>query len=82
MLEDISKTQLACAWSNKKGSVKEKYQAVPIKDMPCIKNKTVTELPQNTQESMLQYFIEHLPSSTIAKHRYIAFFQQVFIGMR
>nr|CAI5838982.1 unnamed protein product [Callosobruchus analis] len=36
-LEDISKTQLACAWSGRKGIVQDKYKAVPVPEMPCIK---------------------------------------------
>lgn len=72
-LEDISKTQLSCIWTNTKDSVKEKYKATCITDMPCIKPKqgmaqVAVNLDDTLRRSILESFIKKLPNSAIAKH--------------
>nr|CAI5831074.1 unnamed protein product [Callosobruchus analis] len=70
-LEDISKTQLACAWSGRKGIVQDKYKAVPVPEMPCIKAAVPGPnifLNPNGQKSMFEFFIKNLSDSAIAKH--------------
>lgn len=60
-----------------RGTVKNKYRAVPIKDMPCIKQKlddpkrlTPVFCQTSPEDShIIDYFMENLPNSAIAKHR-------------
>lgn len=69
-LEEISKTELTCAWLNQKSVVQDKYKAVSIKDMPCFLEKINSYTSDSELEtSMRHYFIENLPNSTIAKHK-------------
>nr|CAI5848188.1 unnamed protein product [Callosobruchus analis] len=70
-LEDISKTQLACAWSGRKGIVQDKYKAFPVPEMRCIKAAVPGPnifLNPNGQKSMFEFFIKNLSDSAIAKH--------------
>ncbi|CAG9769675.1 unnamed protein product [Ceutorhynchus assimilis] len=71
-LEDISKTQLSCIWTDSKESVKEKYKAICVTEMPCIKPKLGKNLPVNInydlKKTILESFMKKLPNSAIAKH--------------
>ncbi|XP_030749252.1 uncharacterized protein LOC115877238 [Sitophilus oryzae] len=69
-LENISQTELSCAWANVKGSVIKKYKAVCINEMPCIKPNVVPAITvdEDMKKTMLNFFIKKLPKSAIAKH--------------
>lgn len=39
MLETLSQTDIKCSWAEQKISTNERYKPVPIKEMPCFKDK-------------------------------------------
>ncbi|CAG9773456.1 unnamed protein product [Ceutorhynchus assimilis] len=71
-LKDISKTQLNCIWTDSKKSVKQKYKATCVREMPCIKPKLGMNVPVNMNDDLrktvLESFMKKLPNSAIAKH--------------
>ncbi|XP_030758002.1 uncharacterized protein LOC115883733 [Sitophilus oryzae] len=69
-LEDISQTQLACAWSGRKGFVHNKYKAIPVLEMPCIRSKVGLDVSSDLQKQkcIFEFFIKNLPNCAIAKH--------------
>lgn len=70
-LEVISQTQIKCTWSKQKSLTEEKYHAVSINQMPCIKNVDDKELKLVVDaEKMYNFFIQKLPSSALAKHKF------------
>nr|CAI5857318.1 unnamed protein product [Callosobruchus analis] len=55
----------------RKGIVQDKYKAVPVPEMPCIKAAVPGPnifLNPNGQKSMFEFFIKNLSDSAIAKH--------------
>lgn len=70
-LEEISATDLKCVWSQQKNVTKQKYQAVPLTDMPCLSSK-INKSDNSTldKNKIFDFFISKLPHSAIAKHRY------------
>lgn len=57
-LEHVSKTDLKCAWSSTKGSVKEKYKAVPTSEMSCVNKISHIDLTPADSEWGLEHFIK------------------------
>lgn len=55
-------------WAVQNYEVREKYEAVPISEMPCFTNK-ITKNNLNFDENEMQtFFISQLPESAIAQH--------------
>lgn len=69
--EIISQTDLKCTWSKQKSMTEEKYQAVSIHKMPCLKDMTEDKEMQLVvdENKMYDFFVQQLPSSALAKHR-------------
>lgn len=69
-LEVVSQTDLKCVWSKQKNVVKDKYQAIPLIEMPCLKKKK-TQKNENINvdgEKIYKFFVSRLPDSGLAKH--------------
>lgn len=73
-LENISQTQLKCAWSTQKLITREKYKPVPVKEMPCLANKVPSCNIEINNSEVLNFFCANLPQSAISKHRYVRSF--------
>ncbi|KAG5863459.1 hypothetical protein JTB14_026643 [Gonioctena quinquepunctata] len=68
-LELICQTDLKCVGNRQKHTTREKYRAVPIKDMPCFTKKVEEHVNISFDEKeMLNLFIAKLPNSAISKH--------------
>ncbi|CAG9773290.1 unnamed protein product [Ceutorhynchus assimilis] len=71
-LEDISKTQLSCIWTDSKETVKEKYKATCVTGMPCIKPKlgmnVAVNMNDDLRKTILKSFMKKLSNSAIVKH--------------
>ncbi|KAK5650052.1 hypothetical protein RI129_001081 [Pyrocoelia pectoralis] len=71
-LEAISQTDIACAWSKKKDETKEKYQAIPVAEMECLKknnNCKSYDVSETTLREIQTNFITALPSSALSLHK-------------
>lgn len=56
----------------KKNVTRDKYQAVPIKDMPCFKKKTKVDVKfKIDNDEMCKLFITKLPDAALTRHRYV-----------
>ncbi|KAK9700404.1 hypothetical protein QE152_g31252 [Popillia japonica] len=68
-LGNISQTEKKCVWSTQKNLTKDKYRAVPINEMACLKKKIQQSSVSVNSNEVLQYFCNKLPTSAIAKHK-------------
>ncbi|XP_050497488.1 uncharacterized protein LOC126892001 [Diabrotica virgifera virgifera] len=67
-LEVISQTDVKCVWSTQKHVTQEKYKPVPIKDMPCFKNKIEQCRLELDTNKLHNFFMGQLPQSALSKH--------------
>lgn len=73
-LGNISQTEKKCVWSTQKNLTKDKYRAVPINEMACLKKKIQQSSVSVNSNEVLQYFCNKLPTSAIAKHKYEVYY--------
>lgn len=61
IFEIISQTDLKCAWAAQKNVTKEKYRDVPIKEMPCFKDKVKECQLQINDNTIYNFFYKKAP---------------------
>lgn len=67
-IEVISQTDLKCVWSTQKNVTKQKYEAVPVNEMPCLKDKITNCNVPADDDKLFNFFVNKLPSAAITKH--------------
>lgn len=70
----MSQTDLKCVWSTQKNVTQEKYKAVPIDEMPCLKMKIVEPALKVDEKAMAEFFMRKLPDAATTKHRLVLYF--------
>ncbi|XP_072385868.1 uncharacterized protein [Diabrotica undecimpunctata] len=71
-LEELSQTDLQCAWSLRKATSKDQYKAVSIPEMPCYKDKwakQITTISSEKKPNILENLLLHAPKSALHLNR-------------